>query len=553
VGQPANAQFWLTPGTTLRDAKGNITYTEIKDPKTFTMKVFDHGQWLTYRYEPNSSRIAKVEAPDTTEDYLYDGDQWNGLTLHAGGRAHTIHSSGSTVEADNMPPVTIERDDRGRDIAVRRGADVVAAISYDTSGQVQRLTLGAMTLDFAMQNNGVVETLAANGKLLVTRVAHPEAKHPLPVSLSLDPVMDRLGLSPEWRNSVRVRHNATGAFLSVSNGQSGLVAEIVQFGAMSAAFDAKGSPLFYDLALRYSARLPAIVGGDTAGDVTTALNGVVPNHLIVPTTGNASAYVQAPGDGAISSIWTLSAGGVPSFRFRVYHESGRAGAASRALHPASTSVSDMFAVPDRRFTPLMIWQCGSYEYWTCDSSGYSGYCGNEYEPQYCDTGGGGGGYTPPPDDTGGAPGGGTGTGNQVTGDPDLRMKVNAALNSAYTKFRNTRCSQDLFNDTKLTDGSTSLASVLAQRGTDAATWLNSLTFVNGGSSGTCATAPAWTLVNGTTVDVCTSFKTYGSTAGAVLVIHEELHTLGLTEKPQYPDAARTSGEITDLVMQYCGG
>jgi hypothetical protein len=344
AGQQADMQFWLTPGTTLRDSKGNITYTEIKDPKTFTMKVFDHGQWLTYRYEPNGARVAKVEAQDTTEDYLYDGDQWNGLTIHAGGRAHTIHSLEGTVAADNMPPVTIQRDERGRDIAVRRGLDVVAAISYDTSGQVRRLTLGAMTLDVAMQNNDVVETLAANGKLLVTRVAHPEARHPFPVSVSLDPVMERLGLSPDWRNSVRVHRNATGALLSVSNGQSGLVAEIVQFGAMSAVFDAKGSPLFYDLPLNYIARLPAIVDGDTAGDVTTALNGVVPDHLIVPITGDASAYVQAPGDGAISSIWSVSAGCVPSFRFRVYHESGSSGTASRSVHPASTSVSGIPAL-----------------------------------------------------------------------------------------------------------------------------------------------------------------------------------------------------------------
>jgi len=200
----------------------------------------------------------------------------------------------------------------------------------------------------------------------------------------------------------------------------------------------------------------------------------------------------------------------------------------------------------------MMWQCGSYEYWSCDSSGSTGYCGNYYEPQYCDTSDGGGGYTPPPDDTGGSTGG-TGAGNQISGDPDLRMKVSAALSAADTKLQNTRCSQDLFKDTKIPGTATSLADVLAQRGTDAATWLHSLTFVNGGGSGTCSTAPAWTYVNDTTVNICTSFKGSGSTAGAVLLIHEELHTLGLTEKPQYPTAAMTSPEITEWVMSYCGG
>jgi len=538
----------------LRDAKGNITYTEIKDPKTFTMKVLDRGQWLTYRYEPNSTKVTKVEAADTSDDYLYDGGEWNGMTVHARGRAHTIRVAGGLVTADDMPAVTVERDSRGRDTAVKRGAEIVATITYDANGQVQRLTVGAMTLDFAVRSDGVHETLRANGAVLYTTVAQPEGKHNMPGTVSLDPVTERLGLGADWRNSVTVHRSATGSLLSVKDAQAHPIVEMVQLGAMSAAFDTKGQPLFYDLWLKYTASPSNLGNGDAGFDVTTALNGVLPNRLIVPATGDASAYVQFPGDGAISSIWTATA--TPPYRFRVYHETRKAAAMSRTIHATASSMqtgTDEVFRKGREIIHFMLWQCGSYEYWRCDSSGETGYCGNYYEPQYCDTGGGGGGYTPPPDDNGGGSGG-SGTGNQVSGDPELRSKVNAALSSANSKLQNSRCGQDLFKDTKLTGSTTSLADVLAQRGSDPATWLNNaLKFVNGSTNGACSSFPAWTYVNDTTVNVCSSFKTYGTSADAVILIHEELHSLGLTEKPQYPDAAMTTDEITQWVMTYCGG
>jgi len=319
--QQTNAPFWQTPGTTIRDAKGNITYTEVKDRKTFTMKVFDHGHWLTYHYQPNTAKVLTIDAPDTVENYLYDGDEWNGLVVHAAGRAHTIHVSEGTVTADNMPAVTIERDEQGRDIAVRRGAEVVAVISYDAGGQVKNVRVGAMSLDFSVQKDGILETLSANGTVLSKTVGNPETRRPLPVSVSLDPVVERLGISSDWRNSVRVQRSVTGSRLSITNVHSDPIAEMVQLGAMSAAFDPKGLPLFYDLSLRYTPRVTSITSGDAAANVTTGLNGILPNHLIVPITGDASAYVQAPGDNAISSIWTVSNGSSPSYRFRIYHES----------------------------------------------------------------------------------------------------------------------------------------------------------------------------------------------------------------------------------------
>ena len=224
-----------------------------------------------------------------------------------------------------MPIITIERDARGRDIAVKRGADIVLTISYDANGQVRRLTIGTMTLDFAIQSDGIREVLMANGAVLMTTVAKPESMHQFSVSVSLDPVADRLSLASDWRKSVHVRRSTTGSLVSVSDALSGPIAEIVQLGAMGAAFDTKGAPLFYDLWLKYTAT-PDLKDGDASADVTTALNGVLPTRLIVPVTGDASAYVQSPNDGAIFSVWTLVGGATPSYRFRVYHDAAKTSA-----------------------------------------------------------------------------------------------------------------------------------------------------------------------------------------------------------------------------------
>ncbi len=334
MGQQSDAAFWQTPGNTVRDAKGNITYTQVKDPKNFTVKIFDRGQWVTYHYEPNSTKVAKVEGPDTSEDYLYDGDYWNGLTVHAHGRAHTIHATDTTAVADGMPAITIERDARNRDIAVKRGNDVVATISYDAAGQVRRLTIGTMTLDFSIQPDGIHEVLTANGAVLITTVAKGKGKRQFPISL--DPVTDRLGLVSDWRNTVRVKSSATGSLLSVSDALSRPIAEMVQLGSVFAAFDTKGAPLFYDLRLSYTALLER-GDSDTGPDPTTELNGVLPNRLIVPVTGDASAYVSSPADGSISSLWTSIGNATSTVRFVVYHESAKANGANLRNPPVTSS------------------------------------------------------------------------------------------------------------------------------------------------------------------------------------------------------------------------
>ena len=62
-GTSANdpTKYWQEPGETDRDSKGNITYTEIKDPKSFTKRVFANGEWATYHYRPSTVEITKID------------------------------------------------------------------------------------------------------------------------------------------------------------------------------------------------------------------------------------------------------------------------------------------------------------------------------------------------------------------------------------------------------------------------------------------------------------------------------------------------------------
>jgi len=120
LGQPAIPQFWKTPGETIRDAHGVVVRQEIKDPKTFTMRVFEHNTWVTYQYEPNTEKIIHVNTADTAEDLLYDGNEWNGVTLRAGGKSYTFRDRQGHLTATGLPPLSITRDEaRDRDVAAR--------------------------------------------------------------------------------------------------------------------------------------------------------------------------------------------------------------------------------------------------------------------------------------------------------------------------------------------------------------------------------------------------------------------------------------------------
>ena len=297
LAQPSTSHFWETPGETIRDATGNIVYREVKDPRSFTMRVFDRGTWLTYHYQPNTDRVVSVDTPDGTDDYLYDSaGKWNGLTVRAQGRPLTIRATHQLVSTDNVAPVTVEQDAAGRDVSVNQAGQRIATFEYRGNGELQRVTLGRLTFTLTRDSAGIHETLTANGKVLTTATPRTAqgSKHTFPISLAA--VADVLGLQNNWSEGLTTKRSATGFLMTIHN-ERRVIARIVELGGMRVGFDSTGTPLFYDLQINYGAP-----GGYTDANLTMAYNTVVPKRLVVGTNGSVEAYVPSPADGAIQSF-----------------------------------------------------------------------------------------------------------------------------------------------------------------------------------------------------------------------------------------------------------
>lgn len=135
-------------------------------------------------------------------------------------------------------------------------------------------------------------------------------------------------------------------------------------------------------------------------------------------------------------------------------------------------------------------------------------------------------------------------------DPDLIQAVTAAVRQAALKMEAPAC-QDVFSAFQDTHGQTLRANLVAKGQTEVL-YLRWLVFVNGAEDRFCLDSQiaAGTNPGGRVVVVCgPRFKSIARTDSgyaAALVIHEELHSLGLPENPPSSDA------ITRKVVELCG-
>lgn len=124
------------------------------------------------------------------------------------------------------------------------------------------------------------------------------------------------------------------------------------------------------------------------------------------------------------------------------------------------------------------------------------------------------------------------------------------LRGATEKLADAGC-RAVFDDFRDAKGQT-LSDVLQTRGRGTVEQLEALEFVDGETTAPCRRAEilAWTVPNSSRVHVCT--PVFARTArrepglAAVILIHEELHTLGLGEFPPHSNA------ITARVIARCG-
>lgn len=135
-------------------------------------------------------------------------------------------------------------------------------------------------------------------------------------------------------------------------------------------------------------------------------------------------------------------------------------------------------------------------------------------------------------------------------DPDLIRAVTTAVRQAARKLEAPGC-QNVFSAFQDSSGRT-LRENLQAKGQSEVLYLRWLIFVNGAEDQFCLNSE---IVAGTNpgdriVRVCgTRFKSIARTDSgyaAALVIHEELHSLGLPENPPSSDA------ITRKVVELCG-
>lgn len=134
-------------------------------------------------------------------------------------------------------------------------------------------------------------------------------------------------------------------------------------------------------------------------------------------------------------------------------------------------------------------------------------------------------------------------------DPVLARAVNAVVPRAAEKLRNERCQQVL---SEFRDGNgKTLKENLEARGESPSGYLQWLIFVNAAEEGFCVreSRVAATNPGDRIIRLCSPFRTVAlsdPSHAANLVIHEELHSLGLGENPP------SSSEITRRVIERCG-
>lgn len=336
AAQPTKPKdFWSTPGETIRDESGKVVYQEVKDPVGFTMRVQQNGAWLTYRFYPHTDRIARIDAPDTVEEFQYDRNgKWEGIRVQANGRKLTLVApSVDDASIPGLPSLTAVRDSLGRQIAWRSGNNTVVSIAYDDNG-IPQIELGALKLSVTSDKGAIVHTLTGPDGVLATTIARGR-KSKREFRFSLDAVAAELGLGEDWSNRIATKRSSTGTLVTLTDRETGdALGYLVRHGGSVAAFEADGEPLFYDLALDYSEKSVAIGGDAMAPNVATKLAGILPSRLIVTARGDIGMYVERPEDGAIQSVWLRQRDGHTAYSHRIF-QSGNEAPPDRAASPVT--------------------------------------------------------------------------------------------------------------------------------------------------------------------------------------------------------------------------
>jgi len=299
----AHDDYWSRPGEKQFDASGTLILEEVKDPATFTSRIFRDHAWTTYRYVPHTERVARIEAPGTAIDFNYSADgALSSKTVHVGHSALTVRPEHTqSFGAGSMPGLKFISDSGGREttIVTSSGAPV-ARYEIDTVHRSASLKLGNgmnLTITGRPDKRSYVERLVDPvGHVLSERVVTPK-QQPATKRLDLDPVLRELSLDADWENNIEITRDVTSSVLTVTNPKGTRLLYVVQHGPDQFGFDSNDNALFYDVLVdRYR-------GHFDDPDVLVDMAALLPDHIVTTADGRVGAYVSMPASGAITGFW----------------------------------------------------------------------------------------------------------------------------------------------------------------------------------------------------------------------------------------------------------
>lgn len=470
---------------------------------------------------------------------VLDAVEYEGLYLQAATARR--HGRSVVIAVPNLPNVTLTESDGAQRLTVGTDAGVLGRWFFAGESPARVELATGHSLIFSTHGAKIREKLVGRGGDANSEIEFDQGYgrgvyHPV----ILDLVANQLGLGDDWTARISIRPNETRSLYSVVRQTGEPVAFVVRGGNVNVVYDATGKPIMYDIDLAEQF-YPA--GPEVAH---------VPRRILITSDSRAEWEAPQSPDGSIGSAW------MPE---RPEHGPAEVRVRLRQVQSVPVNVMrdnrlvvkpELYQICDTT-TVCVYWDGGS----DCTTSNY--YCdagtgtGECYIFGTCNSGGSTGCFSL---SCGGDSGGSTKTDTSHPNDHiirlDMQQAVDSAMDGASTKLGNDQCTA-VFTKFKNAAGKT-MQEVLDGYGVSAATYLTSwMQFNDGRNTSQCTSNgsnyPIYTSPGSRSIWVCVEFvatQRNGPGYAADLLIHEELHSLGLGENPP------SSGEITSAVQSACG-
>jgi hypothetical protein len=473
---------------------------------------------ITFRVR--NGLVERVTGGGTVDEMTRNADgRTVEMTTRYRGLTFTAKVTESEIDIPGFPKLQLVYREDGRLESIMTENGRVLSYVYDAQDGIARIELGAHTLELARTPEGLIQqTLRdASGSIVRDALSAPRAARRQPSGVILDLVRGELGLGDDWLNKVRNEPNATTTVETLFDAEGKALAYVWRYEGLWVVYDLEGKPLFMQLFMDGYTQTADLLSG-------------VPMIFTMTPGGRTGIHNDAPLEGGIEGLWS----GAKGLEHRWIEEPS----AKDGIQPNLMMICDQTTVcTSIENGPT---HCTITRYWCDVPSGGGGGPSGPYEPP---TGGGGRPSTPS-----------TGK-NLLSG--TAKAALDRSINKAKDQVSKENC-KNLFGTFKATDGKP-LTDKLSALGKTPSSFLDMMTWRPGQSQKDsrrktpCKDYPgtiAWTSPGSTTVYVCDSFERVNEVSRSLRVIHEELHSLGVSENP--PDRnAPTDAQIDGAIAANC--